>query len=360
MEPLAGQESWLLPLALLGLVALAGPGRPRLREDKRVHALILWGMWLLIMGIFFSVAGFFHEYYLTVMAPAVAALCGIGLVVMWRDYRGKGWRGWLLPAFLLLTAVEQILILASYPSWGRWMIPLLTVPCLLAAGVLLHARPLRAGGLGARRPPSPASPGHRVGRPGTCPHGVGGVLPILQERNQISSWPVRRWRACLNGSPGEPTTTNSPQNGGSPVVQNPRAPVDPALVRYLEEHQGRAQVLVVTDSNADGLILATNKPVMPLAGFSSYPLTASEAASLVASGTVRFFLLNQMQNQIPEGVQVKVIGSGPGNDQPITTWVKQHCKAVPPSLWQSSSTGAGTGASDQGGANQLYDCATTH
>jgi len=181
-EPLAGQSSWLLPLALLGLIALAWRKQPRFqserklrslvhwgiwlltlgiffstagkdagdehthphpRSDRKVQALILWGMWLLTMGIFFSVAsvmGFIHEYYLTVMAPAIAALCGIGLIVMWRDYRGGSWWGWLLPLALLLTAAEQIVILTNYPTWGKFMIPLLLIPCLLAAGVLVSVR----------------------------------------------------------------------------------------------------------------------------------------------------------------------------------------------------------------------------
>ena len=63
------------------------------------------------MGIFFSVAGFFHQYYMTEMAPAIAALFGIGLVTMWQDYRRPGWRGWLLPFALIVTAAEQIYIL---------------------------------------------------------------------------------------------------------------------------------------------------------------------------------------------------------------------------------------------------------
>src|SRR5437868_3770623 len=114
-EPLGGQIVWLLPLALLGMIALAWQRRPRLQSDRQQQSLVLWGMWLLTMGIFFSVAGFFHQYYMTEMAPAIAALFGIGLVTMWQDYRRGGWRGWLLPLALIATAAEQIHILPSYP-----------------------------------------------------------------------------------------------------------------------------------------------------------------------------------------------------------------------------------------------------
>src|SRR5438874_6334666 len=96
-EPLAGQIAWLLPMAILGAVALAWQRRPRLQEDRQQQSLVFWGTWLLTMGVFFSVASFFHQYYMAEMAPAICALFGIGLVVMWQDYRRPGWRSWLLP-----------------------------------------------------------------------------------------------------------------------------------------------------------------------------------------------------------------------------------------------------------------------
>src|SRR6266516_5954962 len=126
-EPLGGQIVWLLPLAILGAVALAWQRRPRLQSDRQQQSLVLWGAWLLTMGTFFSVAGFFHQYYMTEMAPAIAALFGIGLVTMWQDYRRAGWRGWLLPLALIATVAEQVYILTSYPAWGQWMIPLMVV-----------------------------------------------------------------------------------------------------------------------------------------------------------------------------------------------------------------------------------------
>src|SRR5216117_741757 len=139
-EPLGGQIVWLLPMALLGMLALAWQRRPRFQEDRQQQSLILWGAWLLTMAAFFSVATFFHQYYLSTFAPAICALFGIGVVVMWKDYRHSGWRGWLLPLALLLTALEQIHIIVSDPSWGTWLIPLIAIPCALAAVILFAAR----------------------------------------------------------------------------------------------------------------------------------------------------------------------------------------------------------------------------
>src|SRR5207245_533900 len=126
--------------------------------------------------------------------------------------------------------------------------------------------------------------------------------------------------------------------------------VDTALIRYLEAHKGSAKYLVaVASSNqADAIILATNQPVMALGGFSgSDPiLTTTQLAALVKSGTVRFFLLNGSG------------GGGPGGGQStLTTWVTQHCTAVPASQWQSSSTSSSSGGF--GGTGQLYVCTST-
>jgi 4-amino-4-deoxy-L-arabinose transferase-like glycosyltransferase len=49
-EPLGGQIVWLLPMALLGMLALAWQRRPRFREDRQQQSLILWGAWLLTMA----------------------------------------------------------------------------------------------------------------------------------------------------------------------------------------------------------------------------------------------------------------------------------------------------------------------
>src|SRR5205823_9144456 len=136
-QPLAGQIAWLLPFALLGAVALAWQRRPRLQSDRKQQSLLLWGTWLLTMGIFFSVASFFHQYYMTVMAPAIAALFGIGVVTMWQNYRRGGWRGWLLPIALVATVAEQVYILSQYPTWGQRLIPPLVVLGGIAVGALI-------------------------------------------------------------------------------------------------------------------------------------------------------------------------------------------------------------------------------
>ena len=363
-EPLGGQIVWLLPLAILGMIALAWQRRPCLQSDRQQQSLVFWGMWLLTMGIFFSVAGFFHQYYMTEMAPAIAALFGIGLVTMWQDYRRSGWRGWLLPLALIATVAEQIYILTSYPTWGQWMIPLMIVLSILAVGVLTSAR---------------IAPRLRVKAPGVrflLPALGIGVLALMIAPTVWAATPV------LQGTQADTLVAGPSQGNGfggnfaAVGGRNENASSNSALIRYLETHQGTTKFLVAVPSSntADGIILATNKPVMALGGFSgSDPiLTTTQLASLVAKGTVRFFLLNsfsgrgqlpsQILDQIPEQFRNRIQsgpgGFGGGQQSALTSWVTQHCKTVSTSLWQSSSTSTGSSGFGPGRANQLYDCAT--
>src|SRR5579875_949989 len=376
-EALGSQVSWLLPIALLGLLALAWQRRPRFQEDRQQKSMILWGMWLLTMGTFFSVAGFFHQYYMTEMAPAIAALFGIGLVVMWKDFRDGGWRGWLLPLALIATVAEQVYLLSAYPTWSSWMVPIIVVLSIVAVVVLIGAR---------------LAPRLHVKAPGNrfLLSALGaGLLALMLAPTVWAVTPILLSKQADTLVAGPPQTGgfggNFGSGGGNPQAE---ANANAKLISYLEANQGNAKFLVAVPSSqgiADQLIIETNKPVMSLGGFSgSDPiLTTSQLASLVKNGTVRFFLLNsfgrrqfnsQTLNQLPAQAREQIQqasqngafagpgGFGGGQQAALTTWVTQHCKAVPTNLWQSASSGSigaggGRGFGGFGGASQLYDCA---
>ncbi len=84
-----GQISWLLPAALILLVAGLVLTARAPRTDRLRAGLVLWGGWLLITGLVFSLMqGIFHAYYTVALAPAVGAVVGIGAVLLWRALRG--------------------------------------------------------------------------------------------------------------------------------------------------------------------------------------------------------------------------------------------------------------------------------
>ncbi|MGW1485660.1 ArnT family glycosyltransferase, partial [Micromonospora parva] len=85
---IGGQVSWLLPAALVLLVVgLLLAGRAP-RTDRTRAGLLLWGGWLLVTVLIFSfMSGIFHAYYTVALAPAIGALVGIGVTLLWRQHR---------------------------------------------------------------------------------------------------------------------------------------------------------------------------------------------------------------------------------------------------------------------------------
>jgi 4-amino-4-deoxy-L-arabinose transferase-like glycosyltransferase len=271
---------------------------------------------------------------MTVMAPAIAALFGIGVVTMWQDYRRGGWRGWLLPIALVATVAEQVYILSQYPTWGQWLIPPLVVLGGIAVGALLIARIAPRFDLKA--------PGVRF----LVPALTAGVLVLMLAPMVWAASPILTSTQADTLVAGPTQTTSFGGNvGGGPGANS--ASSGAALISYLEAHQGTAKYLVAVSSSrgADAIILATNKPVMTLGGFSgSDPiLTTSQLAALVESGQVKYFLLSSSGGG----------GAGGSGQSALMTWIQQHSKVVPSSQWQSSSTSSSSGRF--GGAEQLYE-----
>ncbi|MFD1533224.1 glycosyltransferase family 39 protein [Pseudonocardia aurantiaca] len=118
---MGGQAAWLLPAALLLLLALLWYTRRAPRTDHLRAATIVWGGWLLVTGLVFSLmAGIFHSYYLVALAPAIAAVAGIGAVVLWRR-RAELTPRITLAVVLAGTAVWAFVLLGRTPDWQPWL-----------------------------------------------------------------------------------------------------------------------------------------------------------------------------------------------------------------------------------------------
>ncbi|MCX6477445.1 glycosyltransferase family 39 protein, partial [Rhodococcus sp. (in: high G+C Gram-positive bacteria)] len=135
-----GQIAWLIPAALILLVAGIVLRAKAPRADTQRASFIVWGLWLLVTGLTFSfMAGIFHAYYTVALAPAIAALIGSGSVVAWR-HRDVHWVRIILAVSLAATVAMAWVLLGRSPTfvpWLRWTI--LVVGIVSAVAVLIPA-----------------------------------------------------------------------------------------------------------------------------------------------------------------------------------------------------------------------------
>ncbi|MFJ2110351.1 glycosyltransferase family 39 protein [Streptomyces sp. NPDC087850] len=135
---IGGQISWLLPAALLLLVAGLVITRRATRTDTARSAFLVWGSAMLMtMAVFSFMAGIFHQYYTVALAPYIAAVIGMGVAVLWEE-RSNILASVTLAVVTGSTAVWAYVLLARTPDylpWLRWAV--LIGGLFAAAGLLL-------------------------------------------------------------------------------------------------------------------------------------------------------------------------------------------------------------------------------
>lgn len=134
---IGGQIAWLLPAALaLLVIGLLLRGRAP-RTDLRRAAYLVWGGWLVVTGLTFSMmAGIFHQYYTVALAPAIAALVGMGVADLWQR-RQVWWARALLAAVIGGSAIWSAALLARSSTWQPWVKVVVVIAGALAVGGLL-------------------------------------------------------------------------------------------------------------------------------------------------------------------------------------------------------------------------------
>ncbi|MFJ5675316.1 ArnT family glycosyltransferase [Streptomyces sp. NPDC093097] len=139
---MGGQISWLLPAALILLVvAVCVLWRARRAIDaeqaaQRAEFLVWGGALLMTFTIFSFMSGIFHQYYNIALAPYIAALVGMGTVLVWR--RGGRLARIVPAAVAAVTAVWSYVLLDRSPEWLPWLRWVVLALGLLAAlGLLL-------------------------------------------------------------------------------------------------------------------------------------------------------------------------------------------------------------------------------
>jgi 4-amino-4-deoxy-L-arabinose transferase-like glycosyltransferase len=325
-----GQISWLIPSALILL--LAGLWlRGRLpRTDLRRAAYLVWGGWLVVTTLVFSLmAGIFHEYYTVALAPAIAALVGMGAIEAWerRDSavatialaaaiaaaatwsfillsRTTAYGDWLRVSVLALGMAAALLVLAL-----RWMHPR-AVPLVLAAALVAGLAGPAAytfsttaqAHTGSIVTAGPAGSG---GGPG----GMRGGMP-----------PQQQGQTGTTQQGGAPTGGPTGGMGGLLDASMPSTAVVAALSQNADQFTWVAAA--IGSQTAAGLQLGTELPVMAIGGFngSDPSPTLAQFQQYVANGQIHYFASGGRGFGNQNG------GSSASSE--ISSWVEQNFTAV--------------------------------
>ncbi|MBL4957492.1 glycosyltransferase family 39 protein [Bacillus velezensis] len=300
---LSDQISWLLPFAIFGMAGLLIAGaRERRRLSAEQKETIFWAAWLVPIAGFFSVAEFFHHYYLIMLAPPIAALVGAGWVALVHLYRKQaGWKTWLLPAAILVTTGFELFILRNYNDQigAGWSIGVGVIGAVAAIALFVFKQ--------RQKPLS-----YYVS--------LAALLVLMVMPIYWASTPL-----LYGGNSSLPETGPQLASTSGKGMGMDNASVNTKLIKYLEKHNAGADYLfATTDSNtAAPYIIKTKKAVMAIGGYSgSDPaITLTQFKKLVKEGKVKYFLAS---------------GMGKGGNNDIVQWVEKNGKKVSSDKWQSN------------------------
>ncbi len=324
------EMSWLLPWGLASIALLLAGARLQWPLALKHQALILWGGWLVTGGAFFSVASYFHEYYLVLIGAPLAALVGIGVIELWNLRKNRP----LLATILILVVAAgtigfQVFMARSFVDSIEWL-PLVLGGFLGGAVLLTIAmvkqtsRNLALTGFALIVASMFITPGIWSG------------YTALYPGNNLSL------PAAYSGK------TSAPSNRGN--VQ-----VNLALIEYLEANTQDTTYLMAVPTSMQGAdyVLATDRPVLYIGGFKGQDevVNTDDLAQMVQDGELRYVYWG---------------AGGAGQQSGIAGWLKSACTPVEGFDTSTRNSGAPDGTNNSigpaapGGGNSqiitVYDC----
>ncbi len=131
-----GEISWLLPAALIGLVAGLWFTLRFPRTDRSRAALVLWGGAMVVSALVFSfMEGTVHPYYAVALAPFIAATIAVSARELWRGRDNTAVRI-VLAAMIAATGIWSYVLLSRDASWLPWLRWVVLIGSLAGAGLL--------------------------------------------------------------------------------------------------------------------------------------------------------------------------------------------------------------------------------
>ena len=330
---IGGQISWFIPAVLILLAAgLYFRGR-RPRTDTRRAAYIVWGAWLLVTGLTFSLmAGIFHAYYTVALAPAVAALVGMGAAEAW-ERRDSAMGAITLAVATAATSVWGFVLLSRTVEWNAWLrIVVLAVGLAAALGFLVLGRIHR------RAVPVVVGAALFAALLGPVAYSVqtvatghsGSIVDAGPTVAGGTGGPGGGGGARGGQAPGGATQGQAPGGatqgrggggmGGLLDASTPSTAVVSALSADADQYTWVAAA--IGSQNAAGLQLGTQLPVMAIGGFngSDPSPTLAQFQAYVQAGKIHYFLGGGGFGGGQSG--------GSNASSQISSWVQQNFTAV--------------------------------
>lgn len=329
-----GQIAWLIPAALILLVVgFVLRGRTP-RTDGQRASLIVWGSWLLVTGLTFSfMAGIFHSYYTVALAPAVAAVVGIGSVMSWRR-RDTYWvRIAMALAVASTVAMASVLLhrSESFVPWLKWAILVVGVLAVVALLIpaLTRGRVAAASILAVMFAGLAGPTAYAVDTIGT-PH-TGSIVSAGPNTGMRGFGGMGEGRRGQGGPPGgmqlpgadggaEMGATGRGMGGGTGGLLEGSTPAAAITAMLGQDAGSYTWVAAAIGANtAAGYQLATEDPVMPIGGFNGTDPSPSLAQfqQYVADGQIHYFIGG-------DGMR----GMESGTSAAISAWVTDNFAAT--------------------------------
>jgi 4-amino-4-deoxy-L-arabinose transferase-like glycosyltransferase len=285
--------AWFIPLGILATGLVLWKKRHYSRTDSTRTAFLIWGGYLILHIIVFSmVSGVIHPYYPVVMAPAIAALVGMGVPLLIRSYRKHDTTAFLLPAGIALSSITACILLGYESTWLPWLKWLILVGGLLSSIILL---------IGIIQPLRKITTYALLLAAAACTIGP-------------TAYAIDTVTVAHTGS----IPTAGPSGTGMQNSSNVAASAESSFVRYLLAHEDHAKWLVaVSSANESAPIqISSGQPVMAVGGFSGSDnaMTVSELETLIARGELHYYAVSS------GGMG----GGGTGGNSSILTWVEAH------------------------------------
>jgi 4-amino-4-deoxy-L-arabinose transferase-like glycosyltransferase len=327
--PLGRDIGWLIPTALLSAVAVLVARRRQRRYDPVRACCILWGTWLVLHLVAFSDGSYLNSYYTAALAPAVAALCGVGLssafrsrigwpadadrhttgavatgtdgpVIGGRGLGGPTGPGWISAALagaaVTGSAAYAVFLIPTGTGVRPWLVPVVIAAAVAADALLLAS---------VVRPPR--------GR-------TAGALALTLSALSLLLVPTVASATVVTSDQGPFDTPFEPASVMEVTGTHPRQAQANAdyTVRTFEQiaQASKTSILFMTDTSAVAAIyiFASGREVLPIGGF---------------TGAIPEPTLRQIRTDIADGdVGLAVVPVVPPGHDPRIVWIRRHCRVI--------------------------------